>query len=96
MNELQKIQEWYLSQCNEDWEHSYGIEIGTLDNPGWLMKIDLRDTDLDGQEFDPVFRGNPEEDTDWMHCEVKEYKFQGACGAKNLSELFQVFLKWVT
>jgi len=33
-NLLQFLQEWYLEQCNGDWEHEFGIKIETLDNPG--------------------------------------------------------------
>ena len=27
MDELQQLQEWCISQCNEDWEHTYGVKI---------------------------------------------------------------------
>jgi hypothetical protein len=33
------IQQWYVSQCDGDWEHECGIKITTLDNPGWDIKI---------------------------------------------------------
>ena len=33
---FQRLQKWYKSQCNGDWEHSFGIKIETLDNPGWI------------------------------------------------------------
>ncbi|MEU4549059.1 Imm53 family immunity protein [Nonomuraea dietziae] len=45
---LTSLQSWYASCCDDDWEHSYGVTIGTLDNPGWCMKIDLVDTSLAG------------------------------------------------
>ena len=41
MDELQLLQEWYVAQCDGDWEHSYGVKIDTLDNPGWSLKVDL-------------------------------------------------------
>ena len=25
------------------WEHQYGVKKGTLDNPGWRVKIDLNE-----------------------------------------------------
>jgi hypothetical protein len=37
MSCIERIQKWYLEQCNGDWEHSYGIEITTMDNPGWYI-----------------------------------------------------------
>jgi hypothetical protein len=27
MDELQQLQEWCISQCNQDWEHTYGVKI---------------------------------------------------------------------
>src|SRR5437763_10548099 len=26
MDELQQLQEWCISQCNQDWEHTYGVK----------------------------------------------------------------------
>lgn len=31
------LERWYASQCDDNWEHSYGIRIDTLDNPGWRI-----------------------------------------------------------
>lgn len=45
------IQKWYQAQCNGDWEHSYGIIIETIDNPGWSITIDLETTELEGKTF---------------------------------------------
>lgn len=39
-----RIDQWHKSNCNGDWEHSYGVTIETLDNPGWWVKIDLAET----------------------------------------------------
>ena len=94
MTLIEQIQEWYASQCDGDWEHSYGVEIGTLDNPGWLIKIDLIDTKLQDREFAQMSRGDSDIDVDWLHAKIEEGKFQGACGAKNLEELLGIFLKW--
>lgn len=38
MSELAK---WFVEQCNGDWEHSYGIKIHTISNPGWFVEVDL-------------------------------------------------------
>lgn len=94
MNELQRIQIWYTSQCNEDWEHSYGITIDTLDNPGWLVKIDIVETELEQKVFERTHRGNSEEETDWTDCKVESGKYIAAGGSGNLVELLDTFLKW--
>lgn len=31
------LSNWHKLNCNGDWEHTYGIKIETLDNPGWLV-----------------------------------------------------------
>jgi len=51
MPSISELEKWYLSQCNEDREHTYGIEIGTLDNLGWFLKVDLTDTDVEYTEY---------------------------------------------
>jgi hypothetical protein len=61
-NNLTWLMQWYLDECNDDWEHSYGVKIDTLDNPGWTLKIDLRETDLLGRPFKRVEHGKPASD----------------------------------
>jgi len=51
MNQLEFLQEWYKSKCDGDWEHTYGIKIETLDNPGWIITIDLEETDFENLVF---------------------------------------------
>lgn len=94
MDELQQLQDWYISQCNQDWEHTYGIRIDTLDNPGWALEIDLRETELVGRSFEPLSRGGTEDDVDWIRCKVEQEKFMGSGGANNLAELLRIFLTW--
>lgn len=48
---LNWLQAWYADQCNEDWEHEWGVKIETLDNPGWSVSIDLEETDLEDCEY---------------------------------------------
>ena len=42
MDILQDLAKWYTAQCNGEWEHSCGLKIDTLDNPGWIVTIDLK------------------------------------------------------
>jgi hypothetical protein len=49
MDIFKEIQNWYTSQCDGDWEHGSGIKIDTLDNPGWTVKINLEDTDIENK-----------------------------------------------
>lgn len=92
MNVLSELQLWYESQCNEDWEHQYGVSIETLDNPGWTVTIDLEDTELDGKPFHTVEDLEPERE--WIRCWVEESKFKGVGGPRKLEEILRIFLEW--
>jgi hypothetical protein len=98
MQALSELQKWYFSQCNEDWEHTYGIEIGNLDNPGWFVKIDLQDTELEESSFATYEYGTGEEGitsgNEWLICKVESKKFIGYGGPFKLEEIINVFLSW--
>jgi hypothetical protein len=92
-DELEWLQEWYIAQCNEDWEHSYGIRIDTLDNPGWRVEIDLSDTSLSEAIAEGVLVERSEHD--WIYCEIKDEKFRGSAGPRGLREIISVFRSYV-
>ena len=97
MPTLDDLQVWYDAQCNGDWEHSYGVRIETLDNPGWHVRIDLAETLLFDQPFTPVRYGEPggEDDPDrWMDCKVERFQFHGYGGPRQLEAILEVFLTW--
>lgn len=98
MDALARLQRWYHSQCNGDWEHSQGVEIGTLDNPGWSIQIDLHETPLAGkvfQEHSYGIRADAETSgDDWLCCKVKDNVFDAAGGPYKLEEMVEVFLDW--
>lgn len=104
MNILTWIQNWYLEQCELDEWHSWqdinGVKIQTLDNPGWLVTIDLDQTDLENKVFNEVNIERTEHD--WIQCKViyedeaanENRRFIGAGGPKNLEEILEAFRKW--
>ena len=89
---FKSLEDWYLQQCNGIWEHSYGIKIRTLDNPGWHVTICLEDTALENKDIKPIIEERAEDD--WIHCKVLDNKFNGHGGPKNLNEIIEVFLSW--
>jgi hypothetical protein len=97
-NALQQLQHWYLAQCNGDWEHSYGVKIETLDNPGWSLAIDLTGTSLEDAIFSKVshgvIAGDSTESQDWLVWNVQNNVFNGAGGPRTLGTLIGIFLAW--
>lgn len=93
MNELEALQKWYLGQCDEDWEHSYGISIETLDNPGWMITIDLFDTELENIVLDRTISRKSE--LDWVQYEIQDNKFISCGGPLNLNEMIKYFLSMI-
>ncbi len=92
MNILLELQNWYQSQCNDNWEHSFGIEIGTLDNPGWHIEIDLAETCLASKFFEEITTNIS--DNDWVFCKVEDKKFEGCGDPQKLEILLRIFLDW--
>ncbi|MBI5725190.1 MAG: immunity 53 family protein [Planctomycetes bacterium] len=92
MESLKAIQEWYAACCDGDWEHTYGVHIQTLDNPGWSLDVDIIDTPLENQKFEPVKLERSK--NDWFYCQVIDGKFKGAGGPRNLGEILRIFRDW--
>lgn len=88
------LQNWYLSQCNGDWEHGYGIKIETIDNPGWELTIDLENTDFQLEDIEWKIIGNFE--NEWYGYKVKNNQFNGACSPLNLTKIIEVFKNMVS
>jgi len=93
MDSLKWLQNYYLECCNGDWEHIYGIKIGTLDNPGWDIDIDLEDTKLEDMKFEKIQIMRSEDN--WIVCRVEDKKYIGAGGPLNLGEIIEIFKKKV-
>ncbi|MEM1042746.1 MAG: immunity 53 family protein [Bacteroidota bacterium] len=94
MNTLQEIECWYSLQCDGDWEHTYGVGIGTPDNPGWTVTIDLHETELEGALFEALWQGNADEDEDWLQLRVEAGQFKGAGDPSKLDVILRAFLEW--
>lgn len=92
-NDLLKwIENWYKNNCNGDWEHSYGITIETLDNPGWDIKIDLKNTLLEHEKIEYTL--NEKNDNDWFSMKVDNAMFIASGDPDKLSLLLGLFKKF--
>ncbi|QNR98348.1 immunity 53 family protein [Stenotrophomonas sp. 169] len=87
------LQKWYARHCDEDWEHSYGINIDTLDNPGWILTVDLADTEF-SELLLPRNRLDRSE-ADWVQSEISGRRYIACGGVLNLEEMVLQFLIFV-
>jgi hypothetical protein len=93
VNILNWLEKWYQSNCDTNWEHLYGIKISTLDNPGWMVNINLTDTPLIGKVFENVHIDNG--DDDWITCRVINDIYEGFGDSFKFEKILRIFKEWV-
>lgn len=93
--QLDWLMRWYQDQCDGDWEHSYGVTISTIDNPGWSLKVELEGTQADSREL-PRLKHNYDHETDWWTCWTEDNEFHGAGGPRQLTALIEAFRAWIS
>lgn len=92
MTDLDELMSWYASHCDGDWEHSYGVRIDTLDNPGWTVEIDLARTELEAKHFSKISEDFG--DLGWTQIEIKDGVWSAACDHRGLTRVLRIFLDW--
>lgn len=92
MNPVDFLQAWYQAQCDGRWEQSRGITIESLNNPGWLVSIDLIGTQLQNRDM-PIVAMEVSR-RDWLICEVSGGHFFGQGDAAKLLPILQIFQTW--
>lgn len=90
MDLLKQLEGWYQEHCDGDWEHSFGIRLETLDNPGWRLQIDLTLTPLEALEYEVL---KEKSNLDWYSIQVANKRFIGMGGPGNLEDLLRCFLE---
>ena len=92
METLDRLQEWFATACDGDWEHGSGFTLESLDNPGWMLKVDLNELDIDVADMDlSEERGG----TDWLAVRVVAGRLRVVCGPRDLREALDRFLDLV-
>jgi len=71
---LTLLEKWYRQQCNRDWGHQWGVKIGTLDNPGWMIAISLNETRAEHRILQKVRIERTEDD--WINYWVEKKHFR--------------------
>jgi len=93
---LNRLVEWYCGYCDGLWEHSYGISIETLDNPGFRVEINLVGTDLEHLPFQAIdLEMDPDGEGEWISCSKSDdARWLGACSPRSLDQTLKIFLDW--
>lgn len=86
---MTRLQNWYLTNCDGDWEHGHGISINTIDNPGWTIKINLSDTCLQDLQYDKQFDNGT---FDWLFIKVTDRVLEASGDANKFSVILTIFL----
>ena len=86
MENLKFLQDWYTSQCDGDWEHTYGITITTLDNPGWSITIDLENT---GFEENYINENVDLSKNDWYSITNTNKQLIASCDSNKLNFMLE-------
>jgi hypothetical protein len=92
MPPVEFLQTWYRAQSNGHWECSHGITVESLNNPGWIVTIDLEGTPLENRAMPSVAREISQRD--WMVCEVDHNQFRGQGDPEKLVSILEIFQAW--
>ena len=93
---LHRLAAWYSARCDGEWEHGYGLTIGTADNPGFTMEINLTGTPWEHADFEAL-RDDIDSDDRWLSCRKDDLgNFQGACAPGRVEDMIECFLDWTT
>jgi hypothetical protein len=91
---LEKLQTWYNSNCDGDWEHQYGFSLENIDNPGWTLTIDLDFTHQEDEIFSEYTIGK-DQPLNWIVVKKNGKKLNGACGPMQLEQMLELVTDWL-
>lgn len=93
--DLSKLMDWCSAHWDEDLQHDLGVSIGTLDNPGWILKVKLVGTNLSDVEMPELWEGSDDpsypDASPWISCRIQDREFVGASDLTQLPRLISVF-----
>jgi len=88
-NILEWISQWYNSNCDGDWEHHFGMNIETIDNPGWSIEIDTTDTST--VLSNKLWKLEEVSTNNWYGYEIKGGQFRASGDLNKLEFLLNIF-----
>ena len=93
ISNLEWLQQWYNGKCDGYWEHICGVHIFNIDNPGWVVEIEVSNDKEEHFEFLDASYDNGEDD--WIICSFDDGKFIGRGDSLKLDEIIGVFRKCI-
>lgn len=91
MDVLEWLGKWYQKQCDGVWEDDHGIDIQTMNNPGWQVRIELHGTPYSNIELEWTSEQN--EDEDWYGYKFELAVFDGIGDPSKLEFILEQFRK---
>src|SRR4051812_41844163 len=96
------IESWREKYFDRNWETENGLEISTVSNPGWVVKIDLCGTSVEHITYDSGLVENSSEYIDdatstiftrhdWYNISVKGGVFKGSGDNRKLKFILSEF-----
>jgi hypothetical protein len=87
------IQDWFKDNCDGEWERGQGIQITTLEDPGWEVEIDISTTSIANLELDWIL--NEVSANDWYGVKIENQKFSASGDAGKLEFLLNLFKEMI-
>ena len=86
---LNWFEDWVYTHCDGEWEHTAGIRISTIDNPGWSVSIPIGDADYKKDEI--LIKIDSEDGKNWISCFIKDGVFRGYGDTRKLADILECF-----
>lgn len=83
------LEDWCASYWTTDAKRKLRLVVGTLDNPGWDVRISCALTNTEGDP--PTLLKVRRAEHDWLLCRGDGSSFDGCGGPLNLAQILEVF-----
>tara|TARA_R110002167_G_scaffold117678_1_gene293794 strand:- start:262 stop:564 length:303 start_codon:yes stop_codon:yes gene_type:complete len=90
---LDWIQNWFSDNCDGAWEQGEGIQIITLDNPGWEVEVDISNTSIANINIEWILNENGPQD--WYGVKIENQKFKASGDSGKLIFLLGLFKEMI-
>lgn len=93
MEILDWIQHWFKGHCDGDWEHHDGIQITTIEKPGWDVEIDISNTSIANIHIPWIL--NETSAQNWYGVKIENQKFNASGDPEKLTFLLNLFKEMI-